>query len=200
MANKNAPFGLRPVRYLNGSPWTGAARPYYVPSDYATALYIGDPVVIVGDSNDNEYMGFPPGSLSEVNLGAAGDATAFTGAVVSVHPVTRESSVYKPASTEALVYVADDPNLVFQIRDDGAGTPSADWVGLNANLVSGSGSTGSGLSGWALNGSSPAADASNQLFILGLAAIMENEIGDYAVWDVRLNQQTYAPASGLGIA
>lgn len=203
MANVNAPFGARPVRYLNGTPWSGVGRPYYVPAAYGTALYIGDPVVIVGDSNDNEYMGFPPGSLSEVNIGVAGDATPITGFVVGFNPVTAQSLVYKPASTEAIVYVCDDPNVVFHIRDDGGGTPSADWVGWNANLISGSGSTVTGRSAWALDGGTsdgPDADASNQLLILALAAIQNNEIGDYAVWEVLLNQQTYRPASGLGVA
>lgn len=203
MANTNRPFGLRPVRYLNGTPWTGAARPYYVPSNYATAFYIGDPVVIVGDSNDNAYMGFPPGALSEINIGVAGDGVAITGVVVSIHPVTAQSTVYKPASTEALVYVCDDPNVVFELQDDGGGSPSADWVGWNANLISGTGSTVTGRSGWALDGGTsdgPDADASNQLLILALSARMDNEIGDYAVWDVLINQHTYKPASGLGVA
>jgi hypothetical protein len=58
MANIARPFGLRPVRYLNGTPWTGQARAFYVPSTYATALYIGDPVQLTGTSNANEYFGF----------------------------------------------------------------------------------------------------------------------------------------------
>lgn len=203
MANTNRPFGLRPVRYLNGSPWNGAGRPYYVPAAYGTALYVGDPAVIVGDANDNEYMGFPPGSLSEVNIGAAGDGVPITGVVVGFQPVTRSSLVYKPASTEAIVYVCDDPNVVFEIQDDGGGTPTVDWVGWNANLIAGTGSASTGRSGWALDGGTsdgPDADASNQLIILGLAPKMNNEVGDYAIWEVRLNQTTYAPASGLGIA
>lgn len=203
MANTNRPFGARPVRYLNGNPWNGMGRPYYVPSTYATALYVGDPVVIVGDSNDNEYMGFPPGSLSEINLGAAGDGVAITGFVTGFLPVTRSSLVYKPASTEAIAFVCDDPNVVFQMQDDGGGTPTVDWVGLNAELITGAGSTSTGRSGWTIDGGTtlgPSADASNQLLILGLSAIQENEVGDYAVWDVLINQHTYKPASGLGIA
>lgn len=205
MANTNAPFGARPVRYLNGSPWNGAARPYYVPSDYNTALYIGDPVVIVGDSNDNEFMGFPSGTLSEVNIATAGDGVAFTGFITSVLPVTRESYVYKPASTEAIVMVCDDPNVVFEMQDDGSATLTVDSVGLNANLVSGSGSTATGRSGWCLDATTPSADASNQLFIQSLARrIANNTIGaTYAIWEVTINQQTYRASGadrGLGIA
>ena len=45
MANATNLFGLRPVRYFNGTPWNGQARHYYIPSTDSTALFIGDPVV-----------------------------------------------------------------------------------------------------------------------------------------------------------
>lgn len=204
MANTDAAFGGRPVRYLNGSPWTGQARPYYVPSGYGVALYIGDPVVIVGDSNDAEFMGFETGQLSEVNLASGADATAFTGFIVSVLPNTAESLIYKPASTEAIVMVADDPNLVFWMQDDGSASLGVDSVGLNANLVTGTGSTSTGRSGWELDASTPSADASNQLFILAAAPIIGNDpTAVNAIWEVKINQQTYVASGadrGLGIA
>ena len=46
MANANKPFGLKPVSYLNGSPYNGQARLYSVASGNATALYVGDPVTL----------------------------------------------------------------------------------------------------------------------------------------------------------
>lgn len=203
MANPNNPFGLRPVRMMNGGPMTGMIRPYYVPSTYNTDLFVGDPVVIVGDSNDNEIMGHPPGSLSEVNLASAGDGNAITGVIVGFDNVTRESLTYGLASTERIVQVIDYNGVVFHVRDDGGGTPSADWVGWNAVLKSGTGNTASGLSGWTLDGGTsdgPDADASNQLLILSLAPFIDNELGDYAIWEVLINQNTYAPANGLGVA
>lgn len=47
MANIDAPFGLRPIRHKSGAPYNGAVNPYYVASTYATALFIGDPVIRV---------------------------------------------------------------------------------------------------------------------------------------------------------
>ena len=204
MANTQQAFGLRPVRYLNGTPWNGMSRPYYCRSNYATALYVGDPVVIMGEANTAEFQGWPIGTLSTINLGAAGDGVAITGVITGFVPVTNASLVYRPASTEQIAMVCDDPNVVFQIQDDGAATSGWDeWIGLNANLISGSGSTSTGQSGWALDGVSdpPDADASNQLLILGLSAMVgTNDLADYATWDVLINQHTYKPASGLGIA
>lgn len=203
MANPNAPFGLRPVRSMSGAPLSGLIRPYYVPSDYATSLFIGDPVVIVGDSNDNEVYGYPPGGLSEVNIASAGDGNPITGVIVGFDLITRDSPLYGLASTERIVQVIDYNGVIFEIRDDGGGTPSVDWVGWNAVLKSGSGNTSTGLSGWMLDGGSsdgPDADASNQLFIQALAPYLDNEMGDYAIWEVTINQNTYAPANGLGVA
>jgi len=140
--------------------------------------------------------------MSEVNLAAAGDGVAFTGFIVGFDNVTRDSLLYGAASTDRIVLVADDPNLVFIAQDDGGGTLSADTVGLNANLISGTGSTVTGLSGWEIDGGTtdgPDADASNQLLLLRLYPAHDNEISDFAIWEFLINQHTYKPASGLGI-
>ena len=43
MANVNAPFGLRPVQYLNGAAWNGQARMYYIYLSDTSAYAPGDP-------------------------------------------------------------------------------------------------------------------------------------------------------------
>lgn len=206
MANSNNPFGLKPVRYRNGAPYNGAFNHYYVRSDDSTALFIGDPVDIIGEANQSEVGGFPPGTLSAVTRATAGDVpgtgTYITGVVIGVAPVTDDSLPYRAASTERILYVCDDPDVVFQIQDDGAGALDYDTIGLNAVLIAGTGVAATGKSGFALDGGSdvPAADASNQLLILGLSNIMGNELADYAVWDVIINQHRYKPFNGLGVA
>lgn len=203
MSNANAPFGLRPVRYRNSAPWTGSVTPYYVRSDDATALFIGDPVDIIGESNQSELFGFAPGTLSAVTKATLSDGNLIVGVVVGVHPVTSESTVYRAASTERIVYLCDDPDVVFQIQDDGAAALTYDTIGLNAELIAGGGgSTVTGKSSVSLDTNSdvPAADASNQLFILNLSNIPNNAIGIYGVWDVMINQHRYKPYSGLGVA
>jgi hypothetical protein len=208
MANATGKFGLRPVRYLSGADWTGKARPYWMPAGDSTVVYIGDPVVIVGDSNDAQVDvvggSFLPGSLSEIDIASAGDGNAIVGVVVGVMPSTQDSPRYGAASTDRVILVADDPNIVYQIRDDGTTALTADSVGLNAVLESGTGSATTGLSGWMLdtNTDPPDADASNQLFILNLANLAgeENSLAVNAVWEVLINQHVYSPHNGLGIA
>lgn len=193
MANVDAPFGLRPIRYLSGAPYNGAANKYFAPSTYATSLFIGDPVIKTGTSNTTATRGYNPGVLPEVNKATAGDGNAITGVIVGFEPVNGfDSTVYGAASTARIILVADDPNLLFEIQDDG-GSLAATSVGLNAVLIyTHSGSTVTGRSGVELDSTSdvPAADASNQLTIQRLSNKASNEIAANAIWEVKINQHT----------
>lgn len=201
MANKDASFGLRPIKTAQGNPYNGRYTSYYIPSGYATAVYIGDAVVVVGDSNDSQVTTgsgvYSPRTLSEVNRVTAGDGNAITGVVVGfdANPSNLDI-VYGAASTERVVHVCDDPYMLFEIQADGL--IAADDVGLNAVLIdTNSGSTVTGLSGTELDTTSdtPAADASNQLTIVGLKDSTDND-GSLAntVAVVRINNHTNAHA------
>lgn len=195
MANNDAPFGLRPVRHRNGASYNGAVNAYYVPSTYATALFVGDPVVKTGTANTSQVGGFQPGTLPEVNKASAGDTNAITGVIVSFGTASPndDDKVYNPASTERIVYVADDPDLVFEIQADG--TLAETQVGLNAVLIyTNSGDTNTGLSGAELDTTSdvPAADASNQLTIQRFVNRTDQEVGANSVVEVKINNHTEA--------
>lgn len=206
MANTDNAFGMRPVRHRNGAAYNGAFNPYYVPSTYATALFIGDAVTKTGTSNTTHVTApgagaFIPGSLPEVNKTAAGDGNAITGVIVgfAADPNGLERT-YNPASTARVVYVCDDPDVVFEIQADGV--VAVTDVGLNAVLIyTNSGSTVTGLSGAELDTSSdvPAADASNQLTIQRVVNRGDNEAA--SAWtkvEVKINNHTEAHAS-LGL-
>jgi hypothetical protein len=198
MANPDAPFGLRPVRYRSGAPYNGACNPYYIGTGDNTALFIGDPVVNAADSNsaiegDGRH---PAGTLGVVTRATAGAGAAVLGIVVGVEWLHRDSLVYREASTERIIYVADDPNLVFHIRDDGAGTPGSGNVNLNADIIfTHAGSTVSGRSGAELSGASLEADLDSQLYVLRAASFPDNSVAeDHCIWEVYLNTHVY----GLG--
>ena len=203
MANNDAPFGLRPVKMKGGRPYSGSPSLYYVPATDATAIFIGDPVTIVGDSNDNEVFGHPPGSLSEVTRSTVGDGNAITGVVVGVLADTRDSLTYRAASTERVLQVVDDPDVVFEIQADG--TLTADSVGLNAVLIATqAGSTVYGVSGIELDTTSdvPAADASNQLLIQRLVPRADNDLASAnSVVEVTIINHTNTPGNlSIGVA
>lgn len=195
MTNSNTPFGLKPIQNKGGETKTSL---YYIPSSYGTALFIGDPVIITGTSNTANTIGgksFPAGSLPEINKATAADANKIVGSIVGFLPnFDNTSRAYNPASTEAIAIVADDPAQVFEIQEETAGTAlAATSVGLNANLVfAESGSTVTGISGAELDTSTPAADATFQLKILGLIDRVDNAIGQHAKWNVKINNHQYA--------
>lgn len=199
MANQDTPFGLRPIRHRNGASYNGAANPYYINSSYATALFIGDPVIkVAGGSNAAALSAagvgdFPIGTLPEIEKATAGDTNRITGVIVGFAPLPDNlTQQYNPASTERVALVCDDPDIIFEIQADGA-IPAAS-MGLNAVLIyTHSGSTVSGLSGVELDTTSdaPAADASNQLLILRAANIPDNDTTlTHAKVEVMINQHT----------
>ncbi len=201
MANPTFPFGLRPVRYMNGSPWNGAANPYYKNVALDAKFFLGDPIVIVGDSNDAEVSAvgagtFASGMLSEIEIATLSGGSLCSGVVVGIFPVTNASLTYSTNKTEAIVMVADDPNIIFEIRDDGNTLLTADTIGLNAIIETGTGDTSTGWSAMTMdtNGTPPAATANLMLTIMNMSRHPDNELLKNAVWDVRINQHTLNPA------
>ena len=196
MANANTPMGLVPVKNLSGEQRTNY---YYIPSSYGTALFIGDPVIKTGTSNTANVVAgqrlFPAGSLPEINKSTAGAGNLSTGVIVGfLSDFDNRSNNYNPASTERIAIVADDPNQLFMIQEETAGTAlAATSVGLNANMVfAESGSTATGISGVELDTSTPATTQNFQLKILRLIDSEDNAIGQHANWLVKINQHTEA--------
>lgn len=204
MANADTPFGLRPLRHRNGAPYNGAATPYVVAAGDATALFVGDPVVVTGESNTAEVEApgagsFKPGTLPVVTRATAGANNDITGVIVAVaaDPTDLENQ-FRVASTERIVFVADDPDLVFEIQEDSAGGAlAAGAVGGNANLVAGAGSQITGLSGFELDSSTLATTNTLQLRIERLANREDNEIGDQAKWEVSILQHSMLNLTGV---
>jgi hypothetical protein len=200
MANIDSPFGLRPVRHKSGAPYNGAVTPYYIPGDYGTALFVGDPVVETGTANTAavEAPGagrFNVGTLQAINKATAGDGNAVTGAIVGFAALPTDlNKAYNPANTARVAYVCDDPDVVFEIQADGA--VAAASMGLNAVFIyTHSGNTTTGLSGVELDTTSdtPAADASNQMLILRAANREDNDTtSTWAKVEVLLNNHTKA--------
>ena len=198
MANVDSPFGLKPVRHMLGVPLSATIRPYYAPSTYGTALFVGDPVIKTGTANAAamEAPGagrFAIGTLPEVNKATAGDGNRITGVIVGFAPNPDGlGTIHRAASTERIIYVCDDPFVVFEIQADGA--VAAASMGLNAVLIyTHTGDTTTGISGAELDTTSdvPAADASNQLLILRAVNRDDNDTtAAYAKVEVIINQHT----------
>lgn len=197
MANITTPFGLKPVRHLTGAPYNGQIIECYCAAGYATALYVGDPVLFSPTLTEKDATAKRP----TINLSAGTTGVLIRGVIVGFAPDPDDlTKTYRPASTERIAYVVpalDD--LVFHVRDDGSGTPAAVFPGQNAELANAGGNTATGLSGFALDASTPTTTQAHNVHILGLADIENNELGDYAIWEVLINTNNNTTGRFLGI-
>lgn len=186
MANVNAPAGLIPVAHRNGAPYNGSFRPYSVAAGDGTALYIGDLVKLAGTGQTIGNR-----VLNDVVRAATGDV--FVGVVVGVQPDSQDSLRYRAASTLRVVYVADNPELVFEAQEGSTGTAfTANDIGLNCNIVVAAGSTVTGNSGTGLDNSTEATTNTLDVRIWGLANRADNAPGDSAKYLVKINRSAFA--------
>lgn len=193
MANDNKPYGARPVRHLTGAPYNGQANEYYIPSTDSTATFVGDFVKLAGSCAAD---GTPT-----IAQAAAGDA--LLGVVVGFRPdPTNLTLSYRAASTNRYALVADSPDIIFEIQEDSAGAAlvAAD-VGANGDIVVGTGSTTTGASAMQLDSSDVHTNASGtgsaQLRVLRLVKRDDNAIGDYAKWEVLINEHQLKSTAGV---
>ncbi len=200
MANADRPFGLKPIRHRNGAPYNGAANTYHVASTYGTNLFVGDPVSVTGTSNTAEVDGFIPGSLPEVEKTAAGTGAYLTGVIVAVGPNRDDlTKTYSPLNTASVVWVADDPDLVFEVQEDGDTTPLAETsVSANVDLIhTVAGSTVTGLSGTELDSSTVNTTNTLQMKIMRICNSITNEVGAFAKWEAMINLHTQRNTTGV---
>lgn len=193
MANSNIVFGLRPVQNMGSGTYEGRIRQYSVPSGDATAIFVGDPVKLAGTSQIINGQVF-----SDVAQAATGDV--MVGVVVGSLAETRDSLIYRAASTQRVLLVCDDPNAMFEIQQTNSGTAlTANDVGLNANFVVAAGSTVTGLSGVTLDNTTEATTNTLDLKIVGMVNRADNDVGTAAGtgaaasrFYVRINRHQFA--------
>lgn len=177
--------GLSPKRYVSGAPYMGAVKQYSVAAGDGTAIFVGDLVKLAGTAQTiNDTV------MSDVVQAATGDV--FTGVVVGVMADTRDSLIYRAASTARVLLVADDPNLEFECAEVDTGTALAlADIGLNANIVVGTGSTTLGLSAMQVNNATEQTTNTLDVKIVGFVNAPNNAVGSTARWLIRLNRHRY---------
>lgn len=183
MANIDKAFGLRPIGNLSA---TGAQKQYgyQIADNQSGAIYQGDLVTIV-----NGYVvKFLPASHSAA-LGV------FNGCNY-IDPSTGKPTWrnFYPGSVNITAGtiqcdVLDDPNQLFLIQSDGD-IEQAD-IGKNADVIGTGGSSTTGLSSMELNNATIADTAALNLKIVGLWNAPGNELGDFAVVVVKINEHLY---------
>ena len=168
MANNDAAFGMKPVKMIGGSPYTGGVSRYRIAANYDTAIFQGD-------------MG-AQGTGGGVEVHADGGTVPIVGVFNGCQytdPTTGEQkySNYYPASTNAsdiIAFVIDDPNVVFEIQCNAA-FPIADLLGNFDIVYTSSGSTVTGISGAELNVSDGATTATLSVKAIDITEDPDND-------------------------
>jgi len=192
MANVNKPFGLRPLGNLSA---TGAQKQYgyLIADNQAGAIYQGDLVTI-----DNGY-------LVKFNNTDHGVAVGVFNGCSYIDPTTGKPTWknYYPGSVnitagQIVADVIDDPNQLFIIQN--AGTPTQANLGTNADITaSTTGSTTTGMSNMTMSGTFTEAAGAN-LKAVGLWNVPGNEMGQYAVLVVMINEHMYGSTGTPGFS
>jgi len=201
MASVSRINGLRPVKYLDGKGYFGQANLYFIPASNADVIMVGDVVKLAGDSRSPtgaQTVARHAGGATEASVGVVvGIIYSGVGDTQNVPPVTDlNTPVYRRASTDRYVMVADDPNTVFEAQTMGATLAAAD-IGLNAEVDVTAGSTTSGASGMAVDLSTKAATATLPLKIVGFPYRPDNNIGDaYTNVYVVINNHQFKGSTG----
>lgn len=187
MANQNAPTGLTPIGTMSGADYHGKLRRVAFLTGNATATFIGDLIKLAGSAS-------PDGTAVAVAQSAAGDASV--GVLISLdelNPSTLGESAlstanYRRASTLRYGYAAFGSDVLYTCQEDSDGgalavTDASD----NINVIVGSGSTVTGLSGMQLDSSS--ADTANtlQLRLHAIDTTLSNVLGTNCRWVVSIN-------------
>ena len=183
MANIDKAFGLRPLGNLSA---TGGQKQYgyLIEDNQAGAIYQGDLVTIVG----GYVVKFAPGTHSAA-LGVFNGCNYIDPS--SGKPTWKN---YYPGSVnitagKIVADVIDDPNQLFLIQAD-EDIVQAD-IGKNADVIGTGGSTVTGVSTMELDSSTIADTAALNLKIVGLWDVPGNELGDFAVVVVKINEHLY---------
>src|SRR5260221_3232996 len=174
--NPSKPAGLSPVRYLNGAKYDGKVQSYSILAANTNPFYIGDIVALVsgGGATAADANGIPA-----ITLATTGNLTL--GAIVAVGILPPGASMANPNNLNITnrptgaqpqnyyAMVSDDPNIIYEIQEGGAGTNfTGNVVGRYSPFIYAAPATGVSVSGTQLNNATTQA-APSDLLIMRLA-------------------------------
>lgn len=196
MSNTAAPFGLRPVRKIDGTPPNYAVQQRQILYSDTTAIFKGDLVKEGGagyitkalfNSSSHDLLGVMDGceyydtSLARPVFSPywTGVSTALTGSVVG--------------------YVINDLDLIFEVQSAGAAAVPLSDIGTNATFVAApAGNATTGISTLALNADTTATTSTFPMRIVGLSQRVNNDNASANnIVEVILNDQTFKTLTGI---
>ena len=186
MANKDAPFGLRPVGELGSNIQNAGTTKYRIANATSAIIYKGDlvtlasGVIAVAGGTTNTLLGVFNGCFYN-------DPTTQKPTWKNYYPGS-----ITPTVGDISAFVYDDPNKLFEVQASGTLT-YATVVNNNIDILYGAGSTVNGQSKTELAASVTGSGATDMLVIIGISEDPENNDAASANsnWIVRFNEHRY---------
>jgi len=193
MANKDASFGLKPVKMIGGAPYNGGQSRYRIASSYGTAIYQGDLVMqVTGGGVEIHAVGGTVPLIGVFNGCSYTDPTSGEQVFKNYYPAST-------AASDIIANIIDNPMVVFEIQADEA-FPVADLLGNFDTIKTNSGSTKTGISGDEVDVSTGATTATLPLKVIDISQDPNNQdVGssNTNVYAVIQNHVFGAKAAGL---
>ena len=195
MPNTIAPKGFIPTKYLNSAAWNGSGNMYYIPSTDGSIMSPGDAVKSAAVSDAYGICGIQKALGTDVVRGviigffpASPYPTSLVGTLLDL--TLQNIPAVKTRAYYALV--ADDPDTLFEVQDDGLAALTATAVNKNATFTVANPTTPAQNSASVLSTASVATTAGLNLRIFGLVQRDDNNFGINAKWLVKFNQHELA--------
>jgi len=199
MATTAAPYGLKAVNLVGGQPYAGSTRLVKIASGYASNIFNGSVVSVVA-AGTVEIVNELGTNASQFPAGTLG---VFVGCSYT-DPSTKQKlfSQYWPTGTvasDAVAYVIDDPDVVFQIQAD----ESVAQAALGSNIGVANPTAGSTTTGNSTMAADPTTlDVTNTIAfkIVDFVDSTTSSVGDtYTDLLVKFNPLSHAYTNGTGI-
>jgi hypothetical protein len=185
MASSATPYGLKPVKRVDGLPYAGAVTHYKIdPAGVANNIFYGSIVQLTAagyvELADGTGKDLTTNNFGGSSIGAAG---VFVGCeYVDSNGQTQHSQYYPSGALNAVAYIVDDPNVLFQAQLDGVS--GQDDVGTITGFAAAQNATTSGNT--ATGNSTMAIDATVQttaggLLIMGFVSATSDAYPDVLV-------------------
>jgi hypothetical protein len=189
MANVSRLGGFRPIKHLNGSPYNGQANIYEIVAGNATAVNVGDLVIADNGTATDVYP-------TCVRVAASGQVTSgnILGAVVGFVPDPNNLNTpqYRVGSTKRFAFVADSPDVIFEVADGATSPTTPTQIGLNTGITATAPNTTTGVSPMTTGTASPTTTNTLPLRVMGIKNSPDNEAGvAFQRLEVMINNHAY---------
>lgn len=191
MASTETPYGLRLAKRLGETNQTHGFNQYPIASGYAADLKCGDLVRLVASGGIEKETGT---TTAPACIGVFIGCT-YTDSAMGW--LTKQQWVSGTIASDAMAYVVDDPDAIFQVQANGSLDQTA--VGANAAIVQGTGNLTLGRSGVSLNASTTATTATLPLRIVGMVDMEGFSVPGDAFTDVLVRINTHFNRQATGV-